>query len=166
MRPAFTDQPGECRPISSLFLTWALKERCSCAHRASVSCPAWAVWYCVDLCVWAHDRSGRRGLLVLKTGLSRMSRWIAKTLLVMSASAWSLVLVVVGVLMMGEWPERFGFWVKPWLGCGAAMACAGVFLFAVTCGRVFPLANRRVKAMFEVAPWLALLGTLIGVATW
>lgn len=96
----------------------------------------------------------------------RVSKWILRALLIAVAGAWSAVMVIVGVLLVLDWPLRFGGWAKPWQVFGAALIAAGQFVFALVAARVFPLASGRVMAVFEALPWVGLLILVAGGWLW
>jgi hypothetical protein len=93
------------------------------------------------------------------------SRWIPRTILVLAAGVWAWVMIVLGLLILTDWRTRFVALLHapyPALCVGAALVASGVFVFAMAAVRLFPLANPRITAMFEVFPWLALALVLIG----
>lgn len=91
---------------------------------------------------------------------------MSRSLLVLCAGLWSAVMVVVGTLLVLEWPARFGWWEEPWRIFGAALIAAGQFIFALVAARMFPIASPRVTGAFEVLPWLGLAVLLAGGWLW
>jgi hypothetical protein len=97
--------------------------------------------------------------------LGVVPKWLSTLRLLLAAGAWSTAMVVVGLLALLEWPSRLGAWGRPGMVFGAVLISGGLYSFAFFAGRVFPLAHRRVTAIYELAPWVglfALLATLAG----
>lgn len=94
--------------------------------------------------------------------MARLPRWLSTLQLMMIAGAWSSAMIVVGSLAILEWPTRLGSWGKPGMMLGAVLVAGGLYTFAFFTGRAFPLANARIKAMFELLPWTALVALIAG----
>ena len=95
-----------------------------------------------------------------------MSKWISGTLLIGVAGAWSAIMVVVGALLVTDWPARFGWQTGYWELAGAALVAAGQFVFAFAAARFFPLANRKVTIAFESLPWVGFVILVLGGRLW
>lgn len=77
-------------------------------------------------------------------------------------SAWALVMVYVGLsVLLGPvaTPEISARWLRV---AALGLVAGGVFIFALLAARCFPQANPQVTLSFELAPWVLMLGVLIG----
>jgi hypothetical protein len=96
--------------------------------------------------------------------------------LLLSAGVWSFAMLVIGLLMVFEWPGRFGpivggstgglgGWL--WPLAGAAAAAAGEYVFVMLLREMFPRAAPSLIRIASWTPWLvfAVLGP-IGVMMW
>jgi hypothetical protein len=93
--------------------------------------------------------------MVGSLGLSRFN-------LMLLAGIWGWVMVRAGLWVVIELPGVVGVssrWSR--IG-GATLVAAGIFIFAYFTRRCFPQANSRVKLICEVAPWIGLVGFVIG----
>ncbi|MBX3385159.1 MAG: hypothetical protein KF768_01160 [Phycisphaeraceae bacterium] len=96
--------------------------------------------------------------------------------LLLSAGVWSFAMLVIGLLMVFEWPGRFGpivgggpgglgGWL--WPLAGAAAVAAGEYVFVMLLREMFPRAAPGLIRIASWAPWMAfaVLGP-IGVMMW
>lgn len=95
-----------------------------------------------------------------------MSNWVSGLVLILLAGVWSAIMIVVGVLLITDWPDRFGWLTGPWQIAGPAMIAAGQFLFAFVVARLFPMANRKVTIAFETLPWVGFIILVLGGRLW
>lgn len=93
------------------------------------------------------------------------SKWMTRTLLVLSAFIWGWGMAVLGLRVLLVYPGVYGMDRLPPLLmlCGAALVASGAVVFAFIAAVLFPRAYKGVTAAFELAPWAALLIVLIGV---
>ncbi len=95
-----------------------------------------------------------------------LSRYLWRGTRFLCLSAWALVMVVVGLLAMIEWPGRFPSLKLFLIVAGVVLTCAGQFVFAYTASTACPEADSRVTGMAELIPWLVAAATLVGVVLW
>lgn len=96
--------------------------------------------------------------------------------LLMSAGVWSFAMLVIGLLMVFEWPGRFGpivgggrggwgNWVWPVLGASAV--AAGEYVFVMLLRELFPRASPGLIRAVTWVPWTAMAVLApIGVMMW
>lgn len=91
---------------------------------------------------------------VRRGGLVRFS-------LLLSAGVWTFAMLVIGLLLLFEWPARFGpivknaVWVSPVLG--ATLFASGEYVLAMLLRELFPKAAPILFRAAAWAPWLSLL---------
>ena len=87
---------------------------------------------------------------------------LIRTALLLFGGLWAWVLVCIGPRLILE-PLHVGDVSSRWrnIECATSVA-AGIFLFLLVARLCFPLANRKVKLVLEIAPWIGLGGFVIG----
>lgn len=97
-----------------------------------------------------------------------VSHWLWRAALVGCATVWAFVMVVVGLLAIIDWPDRFAAPGRLfYISVGAILLAAGEFIFAVTAARMFPQASTRLTAAMELLPAAMLVVLiLVGVLLW
>ena len=116
--------------------------------------------------------AGAGGGGVWRACMDAVARWTQRAILPVTTGIWALVLVIMGLLLMFEFPSRFGPMVGMWgtrafWAAGALSLAMGEFILAVEARRVFPRAHPRVAGAFEIFPWLALgCAALLGGVLW
>lgn len=81
----------------------------------------------------------------------------------MTMAASGTVMMVMGVLVMADWPSKIGMSGRTALLFGIPLCAMGQFLYAAAAGLLCPDADPRVTGFFELTPWLALAIALAGV---
>lgn len=88
----------------------------------------------------------------------------ARTLaLALTIAALGTVMMVMGVLVVVEWRPRLDLPFRWALVAGVLLCAPAQFLYAVAADLVVPDADPRVTGAFELAPWLIVAATLVGV---
>lgn len=104
---------------------------------------------------------------------------LVRLALLVGIGAWSFALLLIGLLMLFDWPDRLfewpgrigpilrGWWGLAWYLGGAAAVAAGEYLLVMLLREVFPKASPALMRAASWAPWtaLAVLGP-IGVMLW
>lgn len=89
----------------------------------------------------------------------------------MGVSRWlwigslGVVLVVVGVLSLTEWPGRIGVFTAAepdaWIPLGVLLIAMGEFAIATTASHLCPQADDRVVAVLQLGPLVLMLGFFV-----
>lgn len=89
--------------------------------------------------------------------------WI-KALSFVLISIWAVVMAVAGLWVLAFVPILDQVAQRPYwaLALGSALIAGGTYACAWNVQRVLPQAHPAVKAVFELSPWVALIGILIG----
>lgn len=90
--------------------------------------------------------------------------WLA---LAACMSLWAFVMVVAGLIVIFDLPNRVGFPVRLSLLVGGLLVAGGQFLFALTASRLFfPGASPRLTGVVELLPWAAFSVVACGAFFW
>lgn len=81
----------------------------------------------------------------------------------MTMAASGTVMMVMGVLVMADWPTKIGLSGRTALLFGIPLCAMGQFLYAAAADLLFPEADPRVTGFCELAPWVVLVIALAGV---
>jgi hypothetical protein len=73
------------------------------------------------------------------------------------------VMMVMGMLVMVDWPAKIGMHTRTGLLFGIPLCAMGQFLYAVAADFLFPDADPRVTGTFELAPWIVMAAAFVGV---
>lgn len=84
----------------------------------------------------------------------------------LTLAALGTVMMVMGMLVIFDFPARLGLPHRHALLFGIPLCAMGQFLYAVAADFLFPGADPRVTGAFELAPWVVLLLSLVGVLIW
>lgn len=100
-----------------------------------------------------------------------LTAWLSRSAFLLSLTAWSFVMVMMGLLLIVEFPVRFGpmgeLWGRVFMAAGATVLAMGEFMFIFVARRIFPFAEDRVAGAMELLPWIALAGAaVLGVVHW
>lgn len=104
--------------------------------------------------------------------MSAAARVLRRAVLPVTMGVWAVVMVVMGLLLLLEFPPRFGPMGGVWgtrvmLAAGVTSLAMGEFMVAVVGRRVFPRAHARVAGVFEAVPWIALgVAAVFGAFLW
>lgn len=104
--------------------------------------------------------------------MSASSGVLQRAALPLTMGVWAIVMVVMGLLLLLEFPPRFGPMGGVWgtrimLAAGATSLAMGEFMMVVVGRRVFPGASAWLAGAMEVLPWLALgAAAIVGVVLW
>lgn len=90
------------------------------------------------------------------------TRALSRTLLLAVFGVWGWVLVRIGLWRLVAGPHARDADTRLDRALGAALAAAGVFVFAWAASRCFPRASPKVTITAEVAPWVGLAAFLLG----
>jgi hypothetical protein len=77
---------------------------------------------------------------------------------------WAVVMSVAGLWVLAFVPILEGMSERPYwvLALGSGLLAGGCYACAWNLQRVLPLTHPAAKAVFELSPWVALVGVLIG----
>jgi hypothetical protein len=81
----------------------------------------------------------------------------------LTLAASGTVMMVMGMLVMFEWPAKIGMSFRTGLLFGIPLCAMGQFLYAVAADFLFPEADSRVTGACELAPWVLLVMAFVGV---
>jgi hypothetical protein len=101
----------------------------------------------------------------------RSLAWMSRTIILLWMF-WGFVMVVMGLLMILEFPLRFGpmggeMGRRVFVVLGALLLTFGELLFVDAAHRVFPRAEPRLAVVLEVLPWVLLgVGVIVGAVLW
>lgn len=100
-----------------------------------------------------------------------LTAWLSRSAFLLSMTAWSFVMVIMGLLLLIEFPVRFRpmgeHWARVFMIAGVAVLAMGEFMFIFVARRVFPMADARVAGVMEALPWIGLAGAgVLGVVHW
>lgn len=83
--------------------------------------------------------------------------------LALTVAALGTVMMVMGVMVVFEWRPRLDLPLRGALVAGVLLCAPAQFLYAVAADLLVPDADPRVSGAFELAPWLIVAATLVGV---
>jgi hypothetical protein len=76
------------------------------------------------------------------------------------------VMMVMGLLVIFDWPSKFGLSARIGFLLGVPLCAMGQFLYAAAADFLFPDADARLTGLFELAPWIIVAFTLLGGLIW
>jgi hypothetical protein len=93
-----------------------------------------------------------------------VARILSRVLWLVSLGVWSWVMTVLGLLLLVDVPIYAGVAERPFwmLAVGCTLVACGVFCMAATLAPALPKAHPAVTILFELGPWVALAGVLVG----